>query len=73
MSSSCLLNSHRSHLTVHPQAAQHRDSQMMAGHQGGLPLRLSRTPQSLQSAKEGESEHAAKYSVLILKCTQSGI
>lgn len=59
------------HVTVYAQAPQHHDSQMMAGHQGGLPVQLLWTPQSLQGAKQGESDHAAKYGVLFLEYIQS--
>lgn len=62
MPTSCQYQSH-CHFTVYTQGPQHHDSQ--AGHQGGLPVQLFWTPQPLQRAKQGQSDHAAKYSVLL--------
>lgn len=63
MSISCLLNT-TAIVTVHTQAPQHHHSQMMAGYQGWVPVQLFWTPQSLQSAKQWESDHGTKYGVL---------
>lgn len=72
MSTSCLLNT-TAIVTVYTQAPQHHHSQMMAGYQGGVPVQLFWTPQSLQSAKQWESDHGTKYGVLVLKYIQSWI
>lgn len=71
MSTSCLLNTTA---VVSSQCIpKHHPSQMMAEPQGGIPVQLFWTPQSLQKAKQGESDHGTKYGVLVLKYIQSWI
>lgn len=71
MSTSCLLNT--TAVVTSQCIPKHHPSQMMAGPQGEIPVQLFWTPQSLQKAKQGESDHGAKYGVLVLKYIQSWI